>query len=166
MTENRTSEQPALSVSFPPHRIFISSAMGLVSDFCREYLRDPDVISRVRMAAHELLENVIKYGCGDTVRLVVAELTRAEPPVVRISTYNQCRREHLAALRSTLEALTHADDPVSYYDETIRTSAKRSHGSGLGLARIRAEGEMIVSYEIDGQAVSISAELPVAQFQP
>lgn len=155
------NDSPRLSVGFPPRKAFVSSSLGLISDFCHEYLRDADVISRILLAAHELLENLVKYATEEPVRLELVLERQARGANIRIITYNRCREDQLAALRRTLEALTQAMDPISYYDEKIRASARQTHGSGLGLARIRAEGEMIVGYAIDGNAATIYADLPV-----
>ena len=56
-----------------------------------------------------------------------------------------------------------AEDPVVYYDQLIAESAPRSGGSGLGLARIRAEGELDLDFAIDGNELTISARAPIAR---
>ena len=66
-------------------------------------------------------------------------------------------------LERFLVELQDAQDPVAFYDRTIQASAKRRHGSGLGLARIRAEGEMELSHRIAGGRISIVAEAALAE---
>ena len=53
-------------------------------------------------------------------------------------------------------------DPLVFYQKTMRANAHRRGGSGLGLARIRAEGEMDLRYQVDDGHVSIFAEAPLA----
>jgi hypothetical protein len=39
----------------------------------------------------------------------------------------------------------------------MRKAAERVDGSGLGLARVRAEADMVLSYEIQGDIVHLRA---------
>ena len=50
---------------------------------------------------------------------------------------------------------------MALYDRMIARSTTRSFGSGLGLARIRAEAEMNLSYSLRGDEVTITAEARV-----
>ena len=49
-------------------------------------------------------------------------------------------------LEARMTRLSSADDPLSHYDSEIAASARRPFGSGLGLVRIRAEGEMVMNF--------------------
>jgi hypothetical protein len=67
----------------------------------------------------------------------------------------------VAPLRELLQKLNEAPDPVAYYQDLIASSLAHESGSGLGLARIRAEGEMELSCDLRGDLLSISAEASI-----
>jgi hypothetical protein len=53
-------------------------------------------------------------------------------------------------LAAGIDALNEAPDANVYYLDRMEQTATRTDGSGLGLARIRAEADMTVSYEREG----------------
>ena len=55
------------------------------------------------------------------------------------------------------EEMKAAEDPMEHYCSVMRRNAKRQDGSGLGLARIRAEAEMTLDHEVDDELVTIIA---------
>jgi hypothetical protein len=160
MTE-RPGSALEISVSFPPEKQFVQGVSDLLTQFCSRYLSDADAISRARMVTHELAENVVKYSSFPPVSMSACFLREGAQWVLRISARNRSADPHLSALRKLLEELTSSKDPVAFYDAIISQSAKRSHGSGLGLARVSAEGEMSISYEISGEQVLIVASCRV-----
>jgi len=107
------------------------------------------------MAAHELVENVLKYGSSPEVGLEF-ELERGdEQSVVRLRTRNSAAPERLAEVERLVGELKQAHDPVAYYDQLIRATAPVIGTSGLGLARIRAEAGLEVDCSVQGPEVSI-----------
>ncbi len=115
------------------------------------------------MVAHELVENVVKYSAGGMCELSVEVAVADAVRIVRIETSNEVGAEEAEQLERFLVELQDAEDPVAFYDRTIQASAKRRQGSGLGLARIRAEGEMELSHRIAGGRINIVAEAALAE---
>jgi hypothetical protein len=143
----------------PPDAL-ASSVRELLSCIYKELL-DPEVAQSVTMAAHELIENVVKYGAGGTGSFEVEICDRGGPAVVRLRTRNSALPEHLDGLRRLMERIGEATDPLALYDELIAGSPRRK-GSGLGLARIRAEAEMTVVFSAEGRQVTMVAERRVS----
>lgn len=149
-----------LSVSFcaPPHVEHVEHVARFVTETCRTYIGDADALARLQLAAYELMENVVKYtsqGDGEfRLRL------DASPKGCRIvlETHNLASDAHRSDLEARMTRLSSADDPLSHYDSEIAASARRPFGSGLGLVRIRAEGEMIMDYSIEGSKVVVRVE--------
>ncbi len=157
------SPQASLAIRM---RSFRSETMAtavskLVADFCQVVLGDADLAWRFRLAAHELAENVVKYAAGPRLDLTV-ELEEVDASrVLRIRSCNDAKPEQLREVEARLRELVRADDPVALYDRLIRETASRSDVSGLGLARIRAEGELDISYTIQGSALTIAVHASV-----
>lgn len=151
----------SLTLSFQPLAEQIGSLRNAVSDLCKPYLTDPDQLSRVLLAAHELLENIVKYSIGGVAEFHV---TLDTPDAsdgrirVRLRTKNCAHPERLSDARTRLDALAAAPDPIAHYDELIRASAGRRDVSGLGLARIPAESEMRLRYAMDQEWLVLTAE--------
>jgi hypothetical protein len=153
--------QVMMHLAFRPGIELISSTRRFVSDFLNGVLVDPDATSRVAMTIHELLENVFKYSLDGCASVDIALGDRAEKKFVQIRSTNRASVDRLVELRLRLDELKGAEDPIKFYYLIIAQSAKRAEGSGLGLARIRAEGEMELSYIITGDQITIVAETPV-----
>ncbi|MET0795153.1 MAG: ATP-binding protein, partial [Polyangiaceae bacterium] len=123
----------SLTLSFQPLAEQIGSLRSAVSDLCRPYLTDPDQLSRVLLAAHELLENIVKYSIGSSAEFHVALEASDARLRVRLRTKNRAHPDRLDDARRRLDALCAASDPVAHYDDLIRASAGRRDVSGLGL---------------------------------
>jgi two-component sensor histidine kinase len=169
MTRARDADERALvslTLSFEPLAEQIASLRGAVSDLCAPRVADADELSRVLLATHELLENIVKYSSGGMAEFHFA-LERTESGLrARLRTKNRAEPERLSDTRRRLDALAAAHDPVAHYDEMIRESAGRRDGSGLGLARILAESEMDLQYRIDEGLLVITAEVLVSERSP
>jgi hypothetical protein len=151
----------AIRFDHRPRVRLIASTRALVTDLCEQLLDDADASSRVAMTAHELMENVAKYSAGGESSVEVELSQHDGQSHVLVSTKNRASAEQRETLQHVIGELRRAVDPVAYYDAVIAKSV-RSKGSGLGLARIRAEGKMDVDLSIDGDEVTISAQASLA----
>ena len=150
----------AIRFDYRPRVQLIASTRALVTDMCHQLLDDADATSRVAMTAHELMENVAKYSSSGEGSVEVELTQRNGQNYVQVSTKNRASPEQCAHLQHLIDELRGADDPIAYYDAVIAKSA-RSKGSGLGLARIRAEAHMDVALSIEGDQVTILAQASV-----
>jgi len=150
----------SLEVSFgaaPPQGMVTPLCQSLL-ELCRPLFEDEDAGARLRLAAHELLENIVKYsaeaGCDLNFEL---HRTAAGALTARLQTRNVPRPENRADAEARLAALTTATDPLEHYDSIIADSARQPAGSGLGLARIHAETEYRLSHRFEGDTLFIVA---------
>lgn len=121
-------------------------------------IRDTRVEFIISLAAHELVENIIKYGTNGRKRLRVQ--LDGHKRELRIITSNEATPVQVERVRAKLERICRSNAPESLYDELIAESADTDE-SGLGLIRLRAEADMHLTYEIDGNTVTICATLPL-----
>jgi hypothetical protein len=150
----------SLEVSFgaaPPQGMVTPLCQSLL-ELCRPLFQDEDAAARLRLTAHELLENIVKYsaeaGCDLNFEL---SRTPAGELSARVQTRNVPRAENRADAEARLAALSAAADPLEHYDSIIADSAQKPAGSGLGLARIHAETEYRLSHRFEGDALFIVA---------
>jgi anti-sigma regulatory factor (Ser/Thr protein kinase) len=147
-----------VELNFRPNVQLVSVVRRFVSEFYQRTLKDPDVTARVALATHELLENAVKYSKDGetTVRIEIA--SEGEPREIAILLRNRAEDRHVAAIREIVDGVTDAPDAFAYYQQLLVRKAKIKQGSGLGLARICAEGEMnIVLRVLDGDVVELEA---------
>lgn len=148
-------------LSFCPSESLVSAISQLVSDFCQIGLRDLDISYRFRMAAHELAENITKYSTTSKVSLEVELAEVAGVHMLSVKTRNETSPERLVEVEKRLKELKAATDPVDFYDRMIEETAPLEGVSGLGLARIRAEGGLEFDYEIVGNELTLVVQAPV-----
>ena len=143
-----------LRLAFCPSTSLVSAISRLVSDFCRQGLSDLDISSRFHMAAHELAENMTKYSSGAAVSLEVELSEQAGEHLLTLRTRNHASPERLREVSKRLAEIRAAVDPSKLYDRLIEESAPLEGVSGLGLARIRAEG-LEFDYAIRGDELTL-----------
>lgn len=160
------AEKPlvSLEVSFgeAPAQGMVTPLCHSLLELCRPVFEDEDAAARLRLIAHELMENIVKYSSGGACELRF-ELRRQAAGATSgaffasVQTRNVPRPENRPDAEERLAALTAAPDPLEHYDSIIADSARQPAGSGLGLARIHAETEYRLSHHFDGEALVIVA---------
>lgn len=150
-TDEQTLE---LILTVSPRRV--SAVRRFVEEVAERLGADADLSARMAMTAHELLENVAKYGeeRRGTLRL---ESTQGRGPRRLVMTVaNQTSPVHVDRLKQAFREMNAGSDPFVYYYTLMRGDVAEGE-SGLGLARIRAEGEMVLSLSITRNQVNILA---------
>jgi hypothetical protein len=150
----------SLEVSFgeAPSQTMVTPLCESLLEMCRPAFADEDAAARLRLTAHELLENITKYSAQEACDLRF-ELYRDDTGALfaSVQTRNVPRRENRRDADERLAALCAAHDPHAHYDSVIADSAQKPAGSGLGLARIHAETEYRLSHHFEGDALVIVA---------
>ena len=146
-------EHPFFHVSFRPNVKLVSTVRRFTAEFYERVLVDQEVSEKVALATHELLENAVAYALdGETgVRIEVVE------DLLTIKTWNRTSPERLEAVKAAVDQMNQESDPDKYYQGMLEKTAYRTDGSGLGLARIRAEADMTVKCVIESDRVCIEA---------
>ncbi len=157
---NDTETPGKVALTFRPSVGLITSTRRFVNELLDSMLTDPDAASRVALTIHELLENTLKYSSDGEARLDVDVDLGGGHRVVHVRSTNRTTPDRLDELKRRIDDLRELSDPMALYVSMLAESAQRA-GSGLGLARIRVEGEMELAYDIEGDSVTIKCSTPV-----
>jgi hypothetical protein len=154
-----------IEIKFAPSWKLISDVRRFVSVFYNRTLGEPDAAGRIALAAHELLENAAKYSSDGEARLRM-EVTQGGPPhTMWMVVSNRARAEEIERLQQTFGEMKQHRDPLAYYQQLIRSSRGRMKRSGLGLARIQAEADILLDLSVEVDLVSIQGSTQVEQAQ-
>lgn len=145
--------RPYFHLVFRPNIKLVSTVRRFTGEFYRRVLVDQELASRLALATHEMLENAVAYA-NDEETAVRIEI---EDDLLSVRTWNRAAPDRISAIKASIDRVMAAADPDAYYQEQMSVAAKRNDGSGLGLARIRNEAEMSLSYEIDNDKACIRA---------
>lgn len=151
-------EEASLKLDFRPSVDLVSVVRRFVSDFYSRILVDPDAGSRIALAVHELLENTLKHSIDGETSVTIDVDQIGESSAIVIASSNRAAPENMQQVSSLLDEMGRSMDPLVHYLELLHRNARRTDGSGLGLARIRAEGEMSMRYSINADRITIFAE--------
>jgi hypothetical protein len=151
---------PRVELAFAPTMPLVTLVRTFVSDFYARVLSD-GARDMVAMAAHELLENAFKYSVEDgaTLQIDVAPGPTADRVTIRIR--NRSAPAFIQPLKDAIERMQSHPDPLVLYLTLMRETARREEGSGLGLARLRAEAGMSLALELEGNDVCVIAHCDV-----
>lgn len=145
-------------LDFRPNFELISIVRRFVSDFYDKMLNDRDAVSRVALATHELLENAVKYSLDGATSLSITVEPGDGQSLVRVRISNSASPKHIASIQALFAEMQRYADPFEHYQMAMERTAKQVEGSGLGLLRIRAEGEMRMTHTLEGDVLCIVAE--------
>lgn len=147
-----------VELNFRPNVQLVSVVRRFVSEFYQRTLSDPDGTSRVALATHELLENAVKYSKDGETTIRIEVMAETDPREISIVLRNRAEAAHIGAIREIVDGVASAPDAFAFYQQLIARKARSKDGSGLGLARICAEGEMkVVLRVLDGDVVELQA---------
>jgi two-component sensor histidine kinase len=149
------SQTLSFGLQIQPQSRMVSIVRRFVEESFEKMVGDPEAVFRVSLAVHELLENAAKYAIGDTTGLSVH--FESNGPSASIKLTNQTTPEHIERLRECIQEIQSSEEPFALYQKLMRRTYGIQEESGLGLARIRAEGELNLSLEIEGNMVTIVA---------
>jgi len=153
----QSMENASFELRFAPNVALVATVRRFVTDFYGKVVRDDDVTDRLAVAAHELLDNAVRYS-SDSQTVIGIHVNREEANLeVTIRTTNRASAAQLDAARRALDEVISASDASAVYAAQVRRAAKRTDGSGLGLGRVRAEMDLSLSYEIRDDSVTILA---------
>jgi hypothetical protein len=154
---HRQGDTYLFELEFTPNLRLVPIVRRFVSDFYGEVFDDEEVVSRLALSTHELMENAIQHNSGGEARLLVELRDVDGEKHISVRIGNPTWPESISKLSLLLEAMARAPDPLQFYLQLMAQSARQTEGSGLGLARIRFEGEMQLSHTVRGEWVEITA---------
>lgn len=145
-----------VDLRFAPHWAVIDPAREFLQAFFACSLTDERLVAAVGVAAHELMENAIRYSPNDQAHIRV-EIDTDGP--IRITVENDARPEHIPRLVAEVGAIATASDPAAYYHHKLDEATRLDDGaSHLGLARVHHEAAMHIECTVEGQRVRVVAE--------
>ena len=153
---------PYFHLSFRPNIKLVSTVRRFTDEFYRRMLVDHELSARLALTTHEMLENAVAYALdGETaIRIEVQD------DILTIRTWNRTTPERIEAVKAMIAEMNAVEDPDAYYQTQLVKTAKRTDGSGLGIARIRAEAQMRISCEIDNDRLCVIAATPASPGAP
>jgi hypothetical protein len=144
-------------MTFGPTMVLILAVRQFISTFY-DRLLDSEAGEMVSMATHELLENALKYSAEDRATLSIEVTPEGANRHVVIRIRNRSSEEHIRPLQALFDGISQYPDPMEHYVALMRETSKRKEGSGLGLARLRAEAGMELHLELEGSEVCLTAQ--------
>lgn len=154
----------SFDMCFAPTTRIVSVVRRFVLSLYERILEDSELSSQLALVTHELMENAIKYNIDDETSLRVSVTPQSESlsdMTVTIRTRNRATPENIRSAQRIITRVKEAQDPFLFYQELMMSSVMVPEGSGLGLARIRAETELTIDFSIDGDSIEIVAQTQV-----
>lgn len=137
----------------------VASVALLVADCCVARIHDAEASRRLHLAAFELVENAVKYSAGRLARVELElEAGSDADRWLTLKVRNEADEGRLEEITRRFHDLRPPSNALDHYDRLIVEAASKPSGlSGLGLARIRAEGGLELDCVVDGQSLTVSA---------
>jgi len=154
MADHAEAYDLQLSMTVSPQ--LVSPLRRFVEEVVEKFGCEPDLSARIAMAAHELLENVAKYGEERAGTVGLGRRRDGDGWRVVIAVSNQASPGRIARLKTAFHEMDAAKNPTLHYFSLMQREVPAGE-SGLGLARIRAEAEMGLEVEIVRDKVTIAA---------
>ena len=147
-----------IEISFAPSLNLVSKVREFAAEVYDEMLHDAEIVSRLEIASHELLENAVKHAGDRPTRMRIECRSEAQGPHLVIQTWNEVTEHDYEELTGLIQTMNASSNPDAYYQTLMQRAAYRTSGSGLGLGRIWAEARMAIRCSREGSQVCVTAE--------
>ena len=134
----------------------VARVREIVERHFEEVLRERKTVSQLGVAAHEMLENGVKYSTDGVFDFCVQVEWAERSARLLVRTRHHAQANHVAAVLEQVESLARATEPTRHYLERLRHTEGRV--SQVGLARIASEAQMKISARIQDGVLTVSAE--------
>ena len=114
-----------------------------------------ELVSRVTLSLHELLENAVKHSRGKRA-VFELRMDALDKRRLLLRTSNPATAANAKQVKALLRRLSRTT-PQALYQELLLETSTREVGSGLGLVRIAAECGMVLSSSFDGKSLVMEA---------
>jgi len=147
----------ALAIELDRNPQLVSPTRRYIEGVLDRVVKDGDFVARAAIVVHELLENGAKYA-PEGARIGFSVTLEGGPdPSLSIRLTNLTTALHVDRLRHFVSEINGARDATALYIEMMCRDPLDRTVSGLGLARIRAEGEMSLDLIIAAETATIVA---------
>jgi hypothetical protein len=162
MSSNTPTRRPRfIRVEFAPSSGCLGSIVQIVTDFCRNVVDDQETHFAFQLAAYELIENLVKYASGERVLVRIEVESTPRGPELVLITENQASTDRLTDVDARLKAAEAAEDPITHFDQLVQESLASPGESRLGLGRLRAEGDLLLSHRVHAETLIVEVRRPV-----
>jgi len=142
-----------VQLRFKPLWLYIDAVREFCGFFARATFEDAELGQRVGLVVHELVENAVRYGDDQELEL------RVERSIAGIAVHvaNTTSEARVARLKKVFDELMSLR-PADAYKRALRNAALLPPSeSGLGLPRIRYEGQVDLELDASPGRVAITA---------
>lgn len=147
-----------LVLKMKPPWVFIDEIRRFVESFCACASLESGREAQLALAVHELMQNAVPHSQGRHVDLEL-EMDPAQDAIsVKVS--NPCTDQAFAVLDERLRRMNSEPDALRHYLRIMKESPATARG-GLGLARIRFEGQLELSAQREGDRVTVTGTGPL-----
>jgi hypothetical protein len=153
-----TAQEWRLDLTFGSEDV-VTPTRRFVLDTLDEALADHETASLMAVASHELVENAVRYATTLQAQVRLKVERPREGVFVSLTVSNLASAEHIERLRRLFVEFDAQLDPLEYYFGAVRDSAQAPDTAsvGLGLPRLRAEGDVALKLAVHGDRVELSA---------
>ena len=142
-----------VQLRFRPLWLYVDQVREFCGFFARATFGADEVGERVGIVVQELVENAIRYGDERDLEL----LLERNGPRIEITVANTTSEERAIVLQQFLAALIQLPPEQAYSQALAESVTRPASQSGLGLARVRYEGQCDIELERMPGRVRITA---------
>jgi anti-sigma regulatory factor (Ser/Thr protein kinase) len=143
-----------LVLRMQPPWVFVDEIRRFAESFCACACPGQDREVQVALAVHELMQNAIPQAGGANIELTLQVDPDADQ--IEIAVSGPATEAQALELEARLARINAEPDPLKSYLQAMAETPMHQRG-GLGLARVRYEGQLELSLTRDGGRVSVLA---------
>jgi hypothetical protein len=137
------NEKNYLDISFAPKWDYIPLTRNYIENFMLKSFSNKLKIAKITISISELLENAIKYAYDDGIRTMIKKSKNGRNVELRVR--NTVMKTDADKLINYINEVESYPDPFKFYIERIKSITGNGRKIGLGLSRLKYEGEAHLS---------------------